>query len=66
MVLRSSESFVLPYVIKNAKIQIYKSTILPVTLYDCENYSLTLTEEDNLGCSVTVILGEYLDLRGIM
>ena len=30
---------------KNLKIKIYKTTILPVVLYGCETWSLTLREE---------------------
>jgi len=30
---------------KNLKIKIYKTIILPVVLYGCETWSLTLTEE---------------------
>jgi hypothetical protein len=30
---------------KNVKIRIYKTTVLPVVLYGCETWSLTLREE---------------------
>jgi hypothetical protein len=33
---------------KNAKIKIYRTTILPVVLYGCETWSLTLREEHRL------------------
>jgi hypothetical protein len=33
---------------KNVKITIYKNIILPVVLYGCETWSLTLREEDRL------------------
>jgi hypothetical protein len=33
---------------KNIKIRIYKTTILPVVLYGCETWSLTLREEHTL------------------
>ena len=33
---------------KNLKIKIYKTIILPVVLYDCETWSLTLREECRL------------------
>jgi hypothetical protein len=33
---------------KNLKIKIYRSTILPVVLYGCETWSLTLREERRL------------------
>jgi hypothetical protein len=35
----------------------FKSIILPIVLYGCETWSLTLREEHKLR-------GEYLDLRG--
>jgi hypothetical protein len=34
---------------KNLKIEIYKTVILPVVLYGCETWSLTLKEEHRLG-----------------
>jgi hypothetical protein len=34
---------------KNLKITIYKTIILPVVLYGCETWSLTLREEHSLG-----------------
>jgi hypothetical protein len=34
---------------KNVKIRIYKTIILPVVLYWCETWSLTLREEQRLG-----------------
>jgi len=33
---------------KNLKIKIYRTMILPVVLYGCETWSLTLTEERRL------------------
>jgi hypothetical protein len=33
---------------RNIKIRIYKTIILPVVLYECQNWSLTLREEDRL------------------
>jgi hypothetical protein len=39
------KSFVFPFHIKYLKIKIYKTLILPVMLYECENWSLTLREE---------------------
>jgi hypothetical protein len=35
---------------KNLKIRIYKTIILPVVLYGCETWSLTLREEHGTGC----------------
>jgi hypothetical protein len=34
---------------KNTKIKIYRTIILPVVLYGCETWSLTLREEHRLG-----------------
>jgi len=34
---------------KNLKIRIYRTVILPVVLYECETWSLTLREERRLG-----------------
>jgi hypothetical protein len=34
---------------KNIKIRIYKTIILPVALYGCETWSLTLREDHRLG-----------------
>ena len=43
-----AESFVLQFAIKNIKIKIYRTIILPVVLYGCETWSLTLREERGL------------------
>jgi hypothetical protein len=45
--------------LKNVKIRIYKTIILPVVLYGCETWSLTLREEDKLN------IFENRMLRGI-
>jgi hypothetical protein len=34
---------------KNIKIKIYRTIILPVVLYGCETWSLTLREKSHLG-----------------
>ena len=49
---------------KNIKIKIYRTPILPVVLYGCETWLLTLKEEPRrrllrIGCR-----GEYFGLRG--
>jgi hypothetical protein len=44
----SPKYFVFPSHIKNLKIKIYKTVILPVVLYGCETWSLTLREEHRL------------------
>jgi hypothetical protein len=33
---------------KNVKVKIYKTTILPIVLYGCQTWSLTLREEHRL------------------
>jgi hypothetical protein len=45
--------------LKNVKIRIYKTIILPEVLYGCETYSLTLREEYRLGVSENGA-GEYI------
>jgi hypothetical protein len=44
----SPKSFVFPSHTKNLKIKIYKTVILPVVLYGCETWSVTLREEHRL------------------
>jgi hypothetical protein len=39
LLLFSPKSFVFPSYIKNPKIKIYKTVILPVVLYGCETWS---------------------------
>jgi hypothetical protein len=43
-----TEPFVFSSAVKNLKIRIYKTKILPVVLYGCETWSLTLREEHRL------------------
>jgi len=40
-----AESFVFTLLSKNIKIKIYRTIILPVVLYGCETWSLTLRKE---------------------
>ena len=50
MLLFSSNTFLTSRLLsKNLKIKIYKTIILPVALYGCEAWSLTLREESRLG-----------------
>jgi hypothetical protein len=42
LLLFNPKSFVFPSHIKNLKIKIYKTLILPIVLYGCETWSLTL------------------------
>ena len=45
---------------ENIKIKIYRAIILPVVLYGCETWSLTLREERRLRCWWSIFRG----LRG--
>jgi len=49
---------------KNLKIKIYITTILPVVLFGCETWSLTLREERKLRVFENMVLRDYLDLGG--
>jgi hypothetical protein len=42
------EPFVLLPAVKNMKVRIYKTIIVPVVLYGCETWSLTVREEHKL------------------
>jgi hypothetical protein len=42
------QSFVFQVAIKNTKIRVYRTIVLPVVLYGCETWSLTLREEQRL------------------
>jgi hypothetical protein len=48
---------------KNLKLKIYKTVILPVVLYGCETWSLTLGRNIDWGFLRTECWG-YLDLKG--
>jgi hypothetical protein len=41
-------TFVLLPAVKNVKVRIYKTVILPVVLYGCETWSLTVRKEHKL------------------
>jgi hypothetical protein len=41
---------------KNTKIRVHRTVILPVVLYGCENWSLTLREEQRLRVFVNRVL----------
>ncbi|KAJ4434729.1 hypothetical protein ANN_23297 [Periplaneta americana] len=45
---------------KNLKVRIYKTVILPVVLYRCETWTLTLREEQRLRCLRISFVGKYL------
>ena len=48
---------------KNLKIKIYRTIILPVVLYGCEAWSLTLREERKLRVFENVVLGRIFGPR---
>jgi len=55
--LFGAESFVFQFAIKYLKIKIYRIIILPVVLYGCETWSLTLREESRLRVFENRVLG---------
>jgi hypothetical protein len=50
------EPLVLTPAVKNVKVRIYKTKILPVVLYGCETWSLTVREEHKLRLSENTAL----------
>jgi hypothetical protein len=48
---------------KNAKIEIYRTIILPVVLYECETWSLTLREEHRLRVFENRVLRRIFGLK---
>jgi hypothetical protein len=48
---------------KNVKITIYKTAILPVVLYGCETWSLTLREEHRLKMFENRVLRRIFELK---
>ena len=48
MVSFGAESFVFQFATQKLKIEIYRTIILPVVLYGCETWSLTLRDERRL------------------
>jgi len=49
---------------KNVKIKIYRTIILPVVLYGCETWSLTLTEERRLRVFENMVLRRIFGPKG--
>ena len=43
-----AESFVFQFSVQNCKVKVYRTVILPVVMYGCETWSLTLREERRL------------------
>jgi hypothetical protein len=50
---------------KNVKIRIYKNIILPVVLYGCETWSLTLREEHKLRLFENRVLRKIFAPKGM-
>jgi len=48
---------------KNLKIKVYRTIILPVVLYGCETWSLTLREEFRLRVSENRVLRRIFEPR---
>ena len=55
LLLFGAGSFVFQFAIKNLKIKMYRTTILPVVLYGCETWSLTVTKERRLRLSENTV-----------
>ena len=51
-----AQSFVFQFAIQKFKFKIYRTIILPVVLYGCETWSLTLVEECRLRVFVNRVL----------
>jgi hypothetical protein len=49
---------------KNIKIKVQRTTILPVVLYGCETWSLTLRKKHRLWVFVNVVLRKIFWPRG--
>jgi hypothetical protein len=54
---------VLSPAVKNVKVRIYKTIILPVVLYGCETWSLTVREEHKLGVFENRVLRRIFGLK---
>jgi len=59
-----AEPFVFQDAIQNLKIKIYRTIILPVVLYGCETWSLTLREERKLRVFENTVLRRIFGLGG--
>ena len=55
---------VFQFAIQNIKIKIYRTIILPVVLYGCETWSLTLREEYRLRVFENRVLRRIFVLKG--
>jgi len=59
-----SKIFVFPSHIKNLKIKIYKTVILPGVLYGCKTWSLTFREEHRLRVFENRVLRRIIGAKG--
>jgi hypothetical protein len=58
-----AESFVFQVAIKNLKIKVYRTLILPVVLYGCETWSLKMREERRLRVFENKVLRRIFGLK---
>jgi hypothetical protein len=58
------EPFVHSPAVKNVKVRIYKTIILPVVLYGCETWSLTVRGEHKLRVFENRVLRRIFGLKG--
>jgi len=56
----SAETFVFQVATNNTKIKIYRTIILPVNVYGCETWSLTMREERRFRMIENRVLGSIL------
>jgi hypothetical protein len=59
----SAEPFVLSPAVKNVKVRIYKTIIVPVVLYRCETWSLTVRDEHKLRVFENRVLKRIFGLK---
>ena len=64
VVRNGAEAFVFQFAIKNIKIKIFRTVILPVVLYGCETWLLTLREEHRLRVFENRVLRRIFGPRG--
>jgi hypothetical protein len=50
---------------RNVKVKIFKTIFLPIVLYGCETWSVTLREEHRLRVFENRVLRRIFDLRGM-
>ena len=65
IIIQSKHSYLLDFSLKNLKFKIYKTIILPVVLYGCEAWPLTLREECGLRVFENRILSSTFGPKGM-